>query len=265
LPPPFQWGYKRFTHPLHFFRYQQGLGLTDSIDHLFLSSSTTFLWAAVPRWKGINTSRGASPNLTTIDIGFMGLDSIELLMEVENYFGIKIPDAEAEKLYTIQTMVDSVAAHLNISNDSMELRDKIFHKVVTGMRELGWTSQKVELRDLISSCIPIINKEGWTALRKSLNLSVPKPELVRSGSTSISDKLKNLLYWTPSYEWETLTVEQFVSAICANNYLELIDRNNIRSKYEIYIAVTGITVDKIGVDYYEIGPDKSFTSDLGID
>jgi hypothetical protein len=74
-----------------------------------------------------------------------------------------------------------------------------------------------------------------------------------------------LLYWTPSYEWETLTVEQFVSAICANNYLELIDRNNIRSKYEIYIAVTGITVDKIGVDYFEIGPDKSFTSDLGID
>ena len=32
----------------------------------------------------------------------MGLDSIELVMEIENYFGIQIPDAEAEKIYTIQ-------------------------------------------------------------------------------------------------------------------------------------------------------------------
>ena len=195
----------------------------------------------------------------------MGLDSIELLMEVENYFGIKIPDAEAEKLYTIQTMVDSVAEHLNLTNDSMELKEEIFDKVATCTRELGWTSQKVQLSDLISSYIPANDKENWTALRKCLNLSVPKPEIVRTGSNKISVKLKNLLSWTPLYEWEAITVEQFVAAICANNYSDLIDRTNVKSKYEIYVAVTGITVDKIGVEYYEIGPDKSFTSDLGVD
>jgi acyl carrier protein len=31
----------------------------------------------------------------------MGLDSVELLMEVENAFGIDIPDKVAEKIYTV--------------------------------------------------------------------------------------------------------------------------------------------------------------------
>jgi acyl carrier protein len=47
----------------------------------------------------------------------MGLDSVELLMDIENFFSIQIPDTEAEKIYTIQNMVDSVAAHLNISKN----------------------------------------------------------------------------------------------------------------------------------------------------
>jgi len=38
-----------------------------------------------------------------------------------------------------------------------------------------------------------------------------------------------------------------------------------KSKYEIYIAITKITVDKIGVDYSEMGIEKSFTDDLGVD
>ena len=40
----------------------------------------------------------------------MGLDSVELVMEIENYFGIRIPDSEAEKIYTIQIMVDKWAS-----------------------------------------------------------------------------------------------------------------------------------------------------------
>jgi len=195
----------------------------------------------------------------------MGLDSIELLMEIENYFGIRIPDTEAEKLYTIQTMVDSVAAHLDIKDESMKLRDQIFQKLVLSIQELGWTTQSIQLSDLVSSYIPQESKDVWKSLKKSLNLSVPEFELMRKGSNKISDKLKKLINWTPSYEWEYITFEQFVAAICANNYNELLEKNNIKTKYEIFIAVVGITVDKIGVDYYEVAPDKSFTTDLGVD
>jgi acyl carrier protein len=195
----------------------------------------------------------------------MGLDSVELLMEVENYFGIRIPDAEAEKIYTIQIMVDSVAAHLNITNEGMELRDQMFQKLVLCIQDLGWTTQKIQLNDLVSDFIPEDNKNVWKDLKNLLKLSIPEIEIIRSGSNKISDKLKRLINWTPSYEWNQINFEQFVSAVCANNYHELIDKNNITTKYEIYVAVVGITVDKIGVDYYEVAPEKSFTTDLGID
>jgi acyl carrier protein len=195
----------------------------------------------------------------------MGLDSIELLMEIEKYFGISIPDNEAEKIYTVQKMVDSVAAHLNITNDSLELRDKVFRKVIVSIQELGWTTQKIDLTDLISDFIPVDNKAVWIELRKSLKLSVPGIEFIRSGSNRFSDNLKKLINWIPGYDGNQITFEQFVTAICANNYDVLIEKENIKTKYEIYIAVVGITVDKIGVDYYEVAPDKSFTTDLGVD
>jgi hypothetical protein len=160
----------------------------------------------------------------------MGLDSVELLMEIENYFGIRISDAEAEKIYTIQLMVDSVAAHLNITDESVGLRDQVFQKIVLSIHDFGWSSQKIQLSDLVSVHIPTDIKGAWTDLEKSLNLSVPKIEIIRSGSNKISDKLKKLINWTPSYKWNEITFEQFVGAVCANNYHELIDKKNIKTK-----------------------------------
>ncbi|WP_428664168.1 hypothetical protein [Runella sp.] len=37
------------------------------------------------------------------------------------------------------------------------------------------------------------------------------------------------------------------------------------SKYEILVAIAGITHAKFGVDFYEIFPEKAFVKDFGID
>lgn len=195
----------------------------------------------------------------------MGLDSVELLMEIENYFGIRIPDQEAEKLYTIQKMIDSVASHLNITNENTELRNFMFQKIEQGINEIQKSTNHIGLSDKIAQFISPENKENWKAFSNYLNLQIPKPGLLRKGDGKLSDKIKNLISWTPNYDWNSITVEEFISAICANNYEELIDRTNIKCKYEIKIAVVGITVNKVGVDYYEATPEKSFTNDLGVD
>lgn len=49
----------------------------------------------------------------------MGLDSVELVMEIEKYFDIRIPDPDAEKIPTVQNMVDAVAGHPGISGTSI--------------------------------------------------------------------------------------------------------------------------------------------------
>jgi len=195
----------------------------------------------------------------------MGLDSIELVMEVEKYFGISIPDQEAEKIYTVQSMVDIVARHLNVIDNDTKLRDKVFERVNQALLKLRLTDTPVALTGYISKYLPHDNKGTWDAFKNELQLDVPKPDSLKKNSQRLIDKIKIAIKWTPMYDWLAITVEQFIAAICANNHEELIDKENINNTYEIYIAVTAITVDKIGVDYYEIAPEKSFTNDLGVD
>jgi hypothetical protein len=66
-------------------------------------------------------------------------------------------------------------------------------------------------------------------------------------------------------DFDTIRWKNYIDIILAVNLEKIIDPKGIRSKYEIYIAVMKITVDKIGVEYSEIGIEKSFPDDLGVD
>lgn len=46
------------------------------------------------------------------DLGADSLDTVELIMSLEEAFDIEIPDEEAEKIKTVQDVVDHIHAHL---------------------------------------------------------------------------------------------------------------------------------------------------------
>ena len=46
----------------------------------------------------------------------MGLDSVELIMSVEDKFGIRIEDSEAEKIYTVQEFADIVFSKIMLQS-----------------------------------------------------------------------------------------------------------------------------------------------------
>jgi acyl carrier protein len=194
----------------------------------------------------------------------MGLDSVELVMEIENYFDISIPDAEAETLTTVGKMADCVASHRNISSVEAPLRDELFEKIKDHLFSKANITANIDIEDKILNYFSP-HKETWAALETTLNIKIPYPEQVSVPGKKLSDKIRRLISWLPPYKPEEITFELFISAICAYNFRELFDPANIKNKYEIYIGVMGITVDKIGVDYYEVTPEKSFTSDLGVD
>ena len=47
------------------------------------------------------------------DLGADSLDTVELVMALEEEFGIEIPDEEAEKITKVGEATDYIAAHIN--------------------------------------------------------------------------------------------------------------------------------------------------------
>lgn len=196
----------------------------------------------------------------------MGLDSVELIMDVEKYFNIQIPDREAEEITTVQKMVDCVVKHLSITDNSTKLRIDIVDKIQAALLRLGLTDKPLNPSDPVFLILNPHDEAKWTGFCNELNLNIPKPSTKKNGpATSFFDKLLNKVTWDPLYDRDKITVEQFADVICADNCSVLINKENITTSYEVYIAVIRIVTDKAGVEEYEVTPEKSFTNDLGID
>ena len=56
------------------------------------------------------------------ELGFDSLDSVELVVAMEEYFGFDIPNEEAEKISTVESAVNTFYRHLNakIANKVVE-------------------------------------------------------------------------------------------------------------------------------------------------
>lgn len=195
----------------------------------------------------------------------MGLDSVELVMEFEKYFNIQISDAITEKIFTVQAAVDVMASFLNVTNETKELQAALLQKINDRLLEKELINQSLNQTELIADKIKTFDKPTWRIIEKETDLNIPTISFKKKNKSNLSTKMIDYVGLNVDYDLEKLTVANFIEAICAANYKTLIVPEKIKSEYEIYIAISGITVDKVGVDYYEIAPEKSFTRDLGVD
>ena len=61
---------------------------------------------------GVNESEVKTESSFVNDLGADSLDTVELVMALEEEFGVEIPDEDAEKITTVQQAIDYVNAHL---------------------------------------------------------------------------------------------------------------------------------------------------------
>ena len=195
----------------------------------------------------------------------MGLDSVELVMEVEKYFSIAIPDKEAEKAYSVGKLVDCVANILGVDKYNFDLRVQTFTEVQEQLQQITGNNLEYIITDKVKDTLNIEDKELIIQLENSLNFELPGISKSESKKNALFEKLKTWINFYPNYDFENIRWKKYIDVMLAYNLEKIINPINISSKYEIYIALMRIIVDKIGVDYFEIGLEKSFTDDLGVD
>ncbi|WP_018610069.1 acyl carrier protein [Uliginosibacterium gangwonense] len=61
---------------------------------------------------GVNEADIKNESSFVDDLGADSLDTVELVMALEEEFECEIPDEEAEKITTVQQAIDYVSAHL---------------------------------------------------------------------------------------------------------------------------------------------------------
>ena len=60
---------------------------------------------------GVNEAEIKNESSFTQDLGADSLDTVELVMALEEAFGCEIPDEDAEKITTVQLAIDYINAH----------------------------------------------------------------------------------------------------------------------------------------------------------
>ena len=148
----------------------------------------------------------------------MSLDSVELVVSFEKYFNIEIDNRDAEKIRSVQELVDYVAGHLNISKHDSRLKTDLFEKIKSSLIQKGIADNSLVLHDKAFAIIKPENKELWVKLSEELALQIPKPNL---SNETLAMKMLSYV-WQPKYNWKTISFDQFITAICANNRMTLL-------------------------------------------
>lgn len=195
----------------------------------------------------------------------MGLDSVELVIDVEKYFSISIPDREAEKAVTVGKLVDCVAKILNVERYDFKLRYDTFSIFKIEIHKITESKNEFSITDKIGDKLKFEDVEHLSKLEQAINLKLPGIYIPKEKINGVFARFKNWINSSVVFDFNEIRWKRYIDVVLAHNIETTINPKQIKSKYEIYVALIRIIVDKLGVDYFEIGIEKIFTDDLGVD
>ena len=104
----------------------------------------------------------------------MGMDSVELVLEIEETFGIEITDEQAERMSTPRDVVDFVMGEVpTIAGDRCTTR-AVFSQLREGLAQtLGAKHDELRLDTKISS---LVDKKSWPGIWTRLRSDFGGPE-----------------------------------------------------------------------------------------
>jgi len=233
----------------------------------------------------------------------MGLDSVEILVNVENAFGITISNFEAEKITTVGDIHTVVWRNVQ-GRQSMRCRSQqLFYKLrYLLINKFQVTSDKIELDASLNDIFPKANRRLlYRKLEKELQLQLPA--LVLPVAWSLALRITGVvliagmvvlalvlvngfdntrwLYGLPVLgivltlffsnlldpmrtAFQPETLKTYTQKVLSLNYATLMQESGINRK-EMEIMINNIIAETVGVDMHVISPEKKLGDDLGID
>lgn len=114
----------------------------------------------------------------------MGLDTVEIVMAIEERFGIDIPNDEAENLFTTRDLIEFVYGKVrhNIADKRVCLSQRAFYRIRRQLQEkLDLSRDAVRPKTKWADIIPLEGRrEIWADLTQSMNLTTHAPTLERA-------------------------------------------------------------------------------------
>lgn len=233
----------------------------------------------------------------------MGLDSVEILLKVEDSFGIKIPDQEAQQILTVGDFHNAVWRQLSGRPSGICQSQRLFYTLRRSFAEKkGFPSRQITLETAPQVIFPASNRrQEYLAFSETTNLKLPHLVLEEFwdkvltafgiaaiiGSLAASILLVNVFNYS---KWMfimpiagiVLTVlfsdllasrrtvisansmRDFTQQVLALNYSTL-SANEGTNQHEMQAIINHIIADMAGIDIKEITADKKIADDLGID
>jgi hypothetical protein len=116
-------------------------------------------------------------------MGFDGFDSVELIMDMEDVFGISIPDADAELIQTADELhaylVGRVAAVPSHDHSRCASAAAFYHTRRTLVADSGVDPRRIgpgTLMDQFLPTDPLMRRSEWRRLGKLLKVDLPSME-----------------------------------------------------------------------------------------
>jgi len=224
----------------------------------------------------------------------MGLDGVELIMEVEDTFGISIPDEEAEYCSTVGGMYNIIISKLTPAEEGC-LSNSAFYKLRKAMiDEFNFSRKEIRPKALLHGFFPEKNRRSaWKSLQERLNLQLPclrRPTMIHVGiflsslmvgltagiySRSIFIFITAFLFaiiiaymitkfLATEFPKPCTTIGGTVNNIVALNFKTLREEKSKWHHNEVWRTLLFVISDQLGIDENELTPETNFVKDLNV-
>jgi acyl carrier protein len=222
----------------------------------------------------------------------MGLELVELILTVEENYGLSIPDTDIASIDTAGKLYDYILAHRFAGAEDGCLTSVAFYRLRRAMMSvLGVSRKDVQTAANLTAMIPARRRQVWRELQTALALRLPplrRPAWVTAVATlavlaaAIAAGVQRNLFvalvvacavgYVLRRVTEPLAVEpgpefatvgQLVKEIVAMNFAALSDQCRRSSAVELWESLRNLIADELGVQRSDVTKESHFVKDFG--